>query len=67
MCELALQIVDEALKVLWYSNEGRHEGGMHAVGCMGGVDMCNQMARLKRGEPIGSATSVTLVDLILAR
>jgi len=61
--ELAVQIAKEATKVLRYSEEGGHRGGLHAVCLYGGGNKREQIKSLTWGSEIVVATPGRLIDL----
>jgi len=62
--ELAVQISDEAAKVLENSHEGRHRGGLKTVCLYGGGSKQDQRWHLSRGAQFVIATPGRLIDLI---
>lgn len=62
--ELAVQICDEAHKVLWYSKDGNHPGGLQATCLYGGGDKRDQRDKLRQGCHIVVATPGRLLDFL---
>lgn len=65
--ELAVQISEEAMKVLRYSQHGNHRNGVWAVVLYGGGNKREQQKNLSWGSHIVVATPGRLIDFIAAK
>jgi len=62
--ELAVQIAEEATKLLWHSKTGNHRFGLQAACLYGGGDKRDQKDKLRQGGQLVVATPGRLLDFL---